>query len=185
MKARKVLISFAIVIVGLSVGFFERGFIQRPVDRAQSALNIFASYCVPFAKGQFLAPTEPMIALESLGEFKWVDPGSNMLLSYSDRGCSVSDALLPMNEEERGTLDATVVGFVDREFSWMHSDNNHGLETWAAFLLWESHPPGHDKRSGAVYSRYSADADSETTLSFGYPINSDVSEKLRELRVGS
>lgn len=185
MTKRKALIWACIVLLGLPLGYFARDRLHQPTAREHSAMTLFETYCVPFADGQVVAPEKRLVRLERADGLAWVDSETVMMLRYSDKRCSVSDALRPMNASERHALDTGVIGLIERELPALRPDNNHGLDTWDAFLVWESHPRGDDRRWGATYTRFSSDADFETSLSVSYPINDDVSENLRELRNSS
>ena len=185
MKWRKALIWAAIVVVGLPVGYVGRGYFHEPVGRAQSAVNLIETYCVPFNRRQFLDPDTSLVRLDNLDELSWAEPETAMLLRYGDRTCSVSDVLQPMSVEERKELDRRIVGVIERELPELYLNNSYVVGDWDAMFVWESHPRGDERRWVAMYTRFSSDADFETSLSVSYPINDDVSENLRELRNGS
>jgi len=185
MNWSKTLIWAGIVVVGLPVGYFGREYLQQSEDRVQSALNLFRTYCVPFADQQIVPPDKSLVKLEKLPEGTWVDPKSVVLVRYHEGGCAVSDVLQPMTRQERRALDKSVAGLIETELSELRPDNNHGLDTWDEFRLWVQFPRGDKRRWAVTYGRFMSDAEWETSLSLSYPISDEVSEKLRELVNGS
>ena len=185
MTGRNALIWTCIVLVGLPVGYFARGYFYHPKERDRSALELFETYCVPLTEGQLNSPDASLVRLERVGGLGWVDPETVIFLRISDDGCSVSDVLAPMNSKERKALDDGVAPLIERKLPQLTLDQDARLDLWSAFLFWQSHPRGDDRRWGVMFSRVSSESDSETTLSLSYPINDEVSEKLNELRKGS
>ncbi len=185
MKRRNVLIWAAIVVVGLPTGYFARDYLNQPEDRAQAAMRLFEKYCVPLTDGQLVRPDSSLTRLNLTGELAWAEPEALILLRLADSGCSVSDMLQPLKPEERHSLGVGVVKLIERELPILTPDHNHGLDSWAEFKVWASHPIRDNRRWGITLYRVSSDEDSETALSLSYPKNDVVSKNLRELETSS
>ncbi|WP_170399515.1 hypothetical protein [Ruegeria arenilitoris] len=191
MKRQKIMIWAGIVAVGLPVGFFGRGLFQQPVNRVQTAMNLFEEYCVSFASLRVIDPGKNLVRLERADGLAWVEPDTTLLLRYSNSTCSVSDALKPMTHEERKAYDAAVAGLIGKTlpdltpYDTSKGQDWTGADAWPAFLFWESHPVGDERRWGVSYVRFASDAESQTELSVSYRIDDQISENLQELLNGS
>lgn len=185
MKLQKALTWCCIVMIGAPIGYFGRGYFHQPIDRVQSAFDLFETYCVPFAEGRFIAPEEALVPLKPVGGYAWADPQSVMLLHYTRRECMVSDSLRALDPRSAKIMDERASDFVAREFPHLARDPEGVLEAWPAFMVWQSHPRGDKRRRAVVYARWDFDEDAQMSLSFSYPINDDVSENLKDLLKGS
>ncbi|WP_170572116.1 hypothetical protein [Ruegeria atlantica] len=185
MKTRKALIWLCIVAFGAPAGYFVRGYFHRPVDRVRAAFDLFETYCVPYAEGRFLAPDGSLVSINTVGGFAWADPHSVVLLTYSGKECSISDALRPFDVISAKSMDEQVSAFVETVFPQLARDPEAVLKAWPAFSVWHSHPRGDERRRAVVYARWNFDDDAQMSLSFSYPINDDVSENLNDLLKGS
>lgn len=154
-------------------GLGARGYYEQHTraDRATAFIDMFRSYCLPYAKTGEKPFLGALPKYELMGEYLYLDGAASLLLELGDRSCRVTDVLNPLTAGDRGRLAKQVMQMAMLEFPRLAADHNHGLDNWDEFLLWASpHSAGDPARWGLILSRWSeVPKENETALEVGGP----------------
>lgn len=102
---------FAVIPLGLSLGY---GAVKAlaPAPRAERALEMFEVFCLPFQRGDTLAPGR-LKKLESTQQItKWLDPETNLVLYVDETSCYVDDPFQMLSGRDRRVLREKLPGLV-------------------------------------------------------------------------
>lgn len=155
--------------VGLPLGLGFRSAFTPEVDRADSAIQMFAKYCIPHRSGVDV-PLDPAFIQFPKPGANWTDPITQLTLDVSSKGCSVSDLIEHLDEQERQVLKRQFSALVAAEFPTLSPDFDHGLDSWDEFSLWVEYPLGDQRRWAASIARFAEDGDeAETVISIAGP----------------
>lgn len=138
---------------------------QTEPDRVARAMELFRTYCLPYVDRRIRAPQAPLIPLPGSGEDRtsWADPTSKFMLTLSARDCSVSDQLLPMNNNQRLAIQKMTARLVESRLPMLRSDSSHGFPDNSAFL-WSEFPVGDPRRWGVGLNHFSTGGEEPDTL---------------------
>lgn len=152
------------VIIGAPSGYYGMEAMFGAPYRPESTLALFEKYCLPWMRHKVIEPGPELIDLPHIrSETFWVEPESYSTIMISQRSCAVSDILLPMSDDERQALSEIASDFVIRRFPTLHTDPNHGLDTWDEVKMWMEHPVGDARRWGISLMRVQSTEESSYT----------------------
>lgn len=134
---------FGVIPVGLALGYVAVETLA-PAPRAERALEMFVDYCLPFQRGDVLAP-DRFDHMEGAREGGlWVDPVANLGLSWTEKSCLVDDPFHMLSGRDLRILRRKLPGVVAAHLPDLADKfaNDHGT------LMWMEGPTGKPDRWG-------------------------------------
>lgn len=169
MVPRRIIALFVGVALGLALVIGWRFLVVPDHSRGARMVALFEQYCVPFVIDRTVpAP----IGLTSISAFPdedvWMDEGTGLNLTVTDRHCTVSDMLLHLAEADLRIVDEGFAGLQQRHFAdWVALDalGDH----WERHVAWAPVQTDPD-RSIQLFRPGAESGSSVTTLQSGvYP----------------
>lgn len=140
---------FPFLGVCAAVGYFGYGATFGKVNRVETLVNLFETYCVPLGRGQPLPSLEKLTEVNTPpGARMYLDPGSLTGVSFAENACWVSDLLQPMNDLEQAQFDNWVETNIPRIFPALKFDPRSTVENSEKFVVWAEYPAFDRRRWG-------------------------------------
>lgn len=167
---KKILITLLLIAICVPFGYLLRATFTPEIDRAERALNLFTTYCVPSNEGVRADPIDGLVALNGLpDEETWAEANSQLLVVFKDGRCGVDDRLRPYSQEQRVSLKHGVTRLVEDGFPMLKTDPDWAL-VHPVNGLWVQYPFGDAERWGiSLVTFFDGDVPtSETMLTFNF-----------------
>jgi hypothetical protein len=155
---------------------------EKPQNRAEAMIDLFATHCLPMATGQTPPDAQDLVQMNTIPHIaEWADHASKLLLSRSGppleqnaQHCSISDALTHLNETERAAVATALPELLQTRLPHFKPGQPYiFVPDWEPFLLWKDatyHDAAHAPAVALVHFAKSGEA-ANTEISLTLPAN--------------